>query len=73
MPNPYIHGQGVYYQLNNNIVINFCINLFCINWCDMIKLLELNISWPTWYIFIILHFYSTNELMTNKFIQDKFV
>ena len=39
----------------------------------MIKFVELNISWPTRSIFIILNFHSTNELMPNQFVQDKFV
>ena len=59
--------------MSNNIATNSSINLFYINWCGMIKLVELNISWPTWFIFIILCFHSTNELMSNQFVQDKFV
>ena len=34
-------------KMSNDIVTNFYTNLFCTNWCDMIKLVKLNIYWPT--------------------------
>ena len=32
------------FKKSNNRATNSCINLFCTNWCGIIKLVELNIS-----------------------------
>ena len=59
--------------LSNDTATNSCTNLFCTNWCGMRRLVELNITWPTWFVFIHLYFHSTNELMPRQFVQNKFV
>ena len=61
------------YFMSNDIATNSCTNLFCTNWCGMIKLVELNISWLTWFIYIILYFHSTNLIMPHQFVQNKSV
>ena len=75
----YAHGTHmtsrsvVYLQKSNDTVTNSCTNLFCIYWCGINSLVELNITWPTWFVFINLYFYSINKLMSRQFIQNKFV
>ena len=59
--------------MSNDTATNSCTNLFCTNWCDMIRLVELNITWPTWFVFINLYFNSINELMPHQFVQNKFI
>ena len=58
---------------SNDTATNSYTNLFCTNWCGMIKLIELNITWPTWFVFINLYFHSTNDIMPRQFVQNKFV
>ena len=53
---------------SNDTATNYCTNL-----CGMIRLVELNITWPTWFVFINLYFHSTNDIMPRQFVQNKFV
>ena len=71
-----VHGCMHYQYLiskSNDTTTNSCTNVFCTNWCDIIRLVELNITWPTWFVFINLYFHSTNDIMPRQFVQNKFV